>query len=63
MQLSTFILAALAAVAPVSAFTNGTLVPAYICNPIPDGKPKSFGQLLPYMKKNVKQVAVDPIGL
>jgi len=59
MQLSTIILATLAAVAPVSAFTNGTLVPAYICNQQADGLPKSFGQLLPYTRKNLAKIAVD----
>jgi len=43
----------------VSAFTNGTLVPAYICNPVDDGMPKAFGQLLPYLRKNGKSVAFD----
>lgn len=59
MQFSTVILAALAAVTPVSAFTNGTLVPAYICNQQADGLPKSFGQLLPYTRKNLAKIAVD----
>jgi hypothetical protein len=27
----------------VLAFTNGTLVPAYLCNAAADGMPKTFG--------------------
>jgi hypothetical protein len=30
----------------VSAFTNGTLLPAYLCGPANDGMPKSLGQVL-----------------
>jgi len=45
--------ALVAAVSPAWAFTNGTLVPAYICNPTPDGMPKSFGQLLTYTREPV----------
>jgi len=55
----SLLLSAFAAVAQVAAFTNGTLVPAYICNPVDDGMPKSFGQLLPYLRKNGKTVAFD----
>jgi len=58
MHLS-FLLSAFAAVVQVAAFTNGTLVPAYICNPVDDGMPKAFGQLLPYLRKNGKTVAFD----
>lgn len=43
MGLQTVLLAALLVAAPAAAFTNGTLVPAYICNPVADGMPKSFG--------------------
>jgi len=53
------LLTAIAAVVEVTAFTNGTLVPAYICNPVDDGLPKSFAQLLPYTRKNSKTVAFD----
>jgi hypothetical protein len=58
MHLS-LLLSAFAAVVQVAAFTNGTLVPAYICNPVDDGMPKAFAQLLPYMRKNGKSVAFD----
>jgi hypothetical protein len=44
-------LLALAAVLPAAAFTNGTLIPAYFCNPVPDGLPKSLGELIPFTKK------------
>jgi hypothetical protein len=59
MQISTLILIALTAIGPVAAFTNGTLVPAYICNPRPDGLPKSFGQLLPYTREQLEAVAFN----
>jgi len=58
MHLS-LVLSALTLAGQVSAFTNGTLVPAYICNPQDDGLPKAFAQLLPYMRKNGKTVAFD----
>jgi hypothetical protein len=45
-------LLALATVLPAHAFTNGTLIPAYICNPVPDGMPKSLGELIPFTKKD-----------
>jgi hypothetical protein len=61
MHLS-LVLSALAAVIQVSAFTNGTLVPAYICNPNDDGMPKAFAQILPYLEKNGKSVAFDANG-
>lgn len=44
---------ALAAVLPTQAFTNGTLIPAYFCNPVPDGMPKSLGELIPFTKKDI----------
>jgi len=59
MQISTLILIALTAVGRVAAFTNGSLVPAYICNPNPDGLPKSFGQLLPYTREQTGAVAFN----
>jgi hypothetical protein len=37
---------------PVQAFTNGSLIPAYFCNPVPDGMPKSLGELIPYTIKD-----------
>jgi hypothetical protein len=33
----------------VSAFTNGTLLPSYLCGPQGDGYPKSVGTLIPYL--------------
>jgi hypothetical protein len=58
MHLS-LLLSTLAVVVQVTAFTNGTLVPAYICNPVDDGMPKAFSELLPYLRKNGKTVAFD----
>ena len=34
----------------ISAFTNGTLLPAYLCGPQNDGYPKSVGTLIPYLQ-------------
>jgi len=34
-----------------SGFTNGTLLPKYICGPSNDGLPKSAGALIPYLTK------------
>jgi len=59
MYLSSVILAALAAISPVLAFTNGSLVPAYICDARPDGLPKSFGQLLPYTREQTGTIAFN----
>jgi hypothetical protein len=60
MQQKSFITAAfLASITSVSAFTNGSLVPSYICNPNADGLPKAFAQLLPYTRKNAQTIAVD----
>jgi hypothetical protein len=60
MQQRSFLTAALLAWASqVSAFTNGSLVPSYICNPASDGLPKAFAQLLPYTRKNAAVIAVD----
>lgn len=44
----TLSLLGLAAIVPIQAFTNGSLIPAYFCNPVPDGMPKSLGQLIPF---------------
>jgi hypothetical protein len=63
MQLLTIVLSALIAAVPISAFTNGSLIPAYICNPTPDGMPKSFGELLKFVKKDVQTIAFDATGL
>jgi hypothetical protein len=35
----------------VTAFTNGSLIPSYFCNPVPDGLPKSLGELIPQTHK------------
>jgi len=60
MQQRSFLTAAILACATqVSAFTNGSLVPSYICNPTADGLPKAFAQLLPYTRKNAQVIAVD----
>ncbi|KUJ21862.1 uncharacterized protein LY89DRAFT_681239 [Mollisia scopiformis] len=43
----------LATVIPAAhAFTNGSLIPAYFCNPKPDGLPKSLGELIPFTVKD-----------
>lgn len=63
MKLSTAFVAAIAAVTPALAFTNGSLVPAYICDPIMDGLPKSFGELLPYTREMTCAIAFNPNGL
>ena len=34
----------------VSSFTNGTLLPSYLCGEQGDGYPKSVGTLIPYLK-------------
>jgi len=34
----------------VYGFTNGTLLPQYLCGPANDGLPKSAAQLIPYLK-------------
>ena len=52
MSLLTISLLALASVVPTQAFTNGTLIPAYFCNPVPDGMPKSLGELIPFTIKD-----------
>ena len=59
MQFKTILVTALAAATPALAFTNGSLVPAYICNPKPDGMPKSFGQLLQFTREQTPKVAFN----
>jgi hypothetical protein len=59
MHYASFLLAAFAAVSPVSGFTNGSLIPSYICNNHPDGLPKSFGELLPYTREAICTVAFN----
>jgi hypothetical protein len=61
MQFKALILLAFAAT-PALAFTNGTLVPAYICNPQPDGMPKSFGQLLQLTREPTTKVGFNTNG-
>lgn len=34
----------------VTAFTNGTLLPSYLCGPATDGFPKTLGGVLPFFK-------------
>jgi len=63
MQLTTFVLAALTAAIPALAFTNGTLVPAYMCNPHPDGLPKNYGQLLSFTREMTGTIAFNANGL
>jgi len=59
MHTKATIASVLLAVSQVTAFTNGSLVPSYICNPNPDGLPKAFSQVLPYTRKQAKTVAFD----
>jgi len=59
MHSFTTILTLAAFAMPSYAFTNGTLVPSYICNPQSDGLPKSFGQLLQYTQKKVTTLAFN----
>ena len=63
MQLPTLVLAALTAAMPALAFTNGSLVPAYICNPKPDGLPKNYGQLLAGTREMTGPIAFNANGL
>jgi hypothetical protein len=62
MQLKTTIFTALIAAAPALAFTNGSLVPPYICHPTNDGLPKSFGQLLQFTREQTPKVAFSANG-
>lgn len=59
MHSFTSVLAAVAFALPAYAFTNGSIVPPYICNPQSDGLPKSFGQLLLYTSEQVNTVAFN----
>ena len=52
MHLLIHSLLALATGLPTFAFTNGSLIPAYFCNPVPDGLPKSLGELIPFTVKD-----------
>lgn len=56
-MLFTTALLALSSALTVSAFTNGSLVPAYMCNPTPDGLPKNYGQVLALTRKQVRKLA------
>lgn len=58
MQLLT-LLSALASVHAANAFTNGSLIPPYFCNPNNDGLPKSLGQLLPLTQLDVGLIAFN----
>jgi hypothetical protein len=63
MRLIIHSLLALAAVLPTQAFTNGSLIPSYFCNPKPDGLPKSLGQLIPLtIKEQDDQLAFNANG-
>lgn len=52
MRTFIYSLLALATVFPAEAFTNGSLIPSYFCNPEPDGLPKSLGELIPFTIKD-----------
>lgn len=53
------VLLTLGSAVTVSAFTNGSLVPAYICNPTPDGLPKNYGEVLSFTRKQVRKLAFN----
>ncbi|KAF4627142.1 hypothetical protein G7Y89_g11010 [Cudoniella acicularis] len=50
----------LAAVFPAHAFTNGSLIPSYFCNPQPDGLPKALGELIPQTVEQANVLAFNP---
>lgn len=52
MRFLIYSLLALATILPTEAFTNGSLIPPYFCNPEPDGLPKSLGELIPFTIKD-----------
>lgn len=62
MHFQTIIFAASIASKTALAFTNGSLVPSYICHPNADGLPKSFGQLLQFTREQTPTVAFGPNG-
>lgn len=62
MQLTTLVLAALTAAIPTLAFTNGSIVPAYICNPHPDGLPKNYAQVLANTREMTGPIAFNANG-
>ena len=45
-----FIIPILSFFTKVHSFTNGTLLPSYLCGPQGDGYPKSVGTLIPFLK-------------
>jgi hypothetical protein len=53
MRVLTSILSVLALGISVQAFTNGTLIPSYICGPTGDGYPKSAATIIPYLQLGV----------
>ena len=63
MQFSSVLVSALLAAVPALAFTNGSLVPSYICGKANDGYPKSFGQLLGYTREEVAAISFSPDGM
>jgi hypothetical protein len=62
MHIQSIIFAVLLTAAPAVAFTNGSLVPAYICNPNSDGLPKSFGQLLQFTVQKTAKIGFSTDG-
>jgi hypothetical protein len=58
MQFKIIAFAAFAA-SPALAFTNGSIVPAYICNPKNDGLPKNFGQVLQLTREQTTKVGFN----
>jgi hypothetical protein len=63
MQLMTLVLAALITAIPALAFTNGSIVPAYICHPHPDGLPKNYAQVLANTREMTGAIAFNANGL
>jgi hypothetical protein len=50
MNLKIFIISAFTIIRNVFSFTNGTLLPSYLCGPQGDGYPKSVGTLIPFLQ-------------
>ncbi|KAJ1551338.1 hypothetical protein HK405_014699 [Cladochytrium tenue] len=49
---------AVALVEPVAAFTNGTILPSYLCGPANDGLPKSLGGVLALLQEDGSALTV-----
>ena len=56
LQIITYAALSYSLTSTVGAFTNGTLLPAYLCGPANDGNPKTLGGVLKSLVRNVKTV-------